>query len=121
MTLFVHGDFTSHSGRRLPFKIDCDALTDADLDALARRFSSRRSYSKAVGIPTGGDRFAAILQRYAWDRDHHPLLIVDDVLTTGASMETARRDRGNEPVIGIVIFARGPCKNWITPLFVENL
>lgn len=36
MNLFQHGDFTLHSGARSNFKIDCDALTDEDIDSIAR-------------------------------------------------------------------------------------
>ncbi|KKL20362.1 hypothetical protein LCGC14_2456230, partial [marine sediment metagenome] len=43
------------------------------------------------------------------------LLIVDDVLTTGASMEKQRAGRTN--TIGAVIFARGDCPAWVKPLF----
>jgi hypothetical protein len=47
-----------------------------------------------------------------------PHLIVDDVLTTGASMEAARAKLwpGSLP-LGVVIFARGPCPDWVWPIF----
>lgn len=40
---------------------------------------------------------------------------MDDVLTTGAmtSMEEARHGEA----IGFVLFARGQCPSWVTPLF----
>lgn len=48
-------------------------------------------------------------------------LIVDDVLTTGGSMEIARHNylvaNPGSDVLGAVVFARGPCPDWITPLF----
>jgi hypothetical protein len=52
-----------------------------------------------------------------------PRLIVDDVLTTGGSMERARdKHRGQGPagrpgIIGAVVFARGQCPHWIRCLF----
>lgn len=49
------------------------------------------------------------------------LLIVDDVLTTGRSMEDARRAnsayRHMDDVIGAVIFARAKPAPWIKPVF----
>jgi hypothetical protein len=115
--LFVDGEFTGHSGKPLPFKIECDALTDADLDTLAaivaRQFPRFRS---VYGVPHGGLRFAGALRRYATESPLDPALIVDDVLTTGGSMERARAGMGPD-VFGIVVFARGPCPDWITPLF----
>ena len=119
MPLFNHGAYTLHSGGPSMFKIDCDALTDADWDALARLVASRIWFEEVVGIPRGGLRFAASLMRYV--RPLGPLLIVDDVLTTGASMgqkrlEISARDP-EMPVLGCVIFARGPVPPWVTALF----
>lgn len=115
-TLFVDGEFTAHSGDTLPFKIDCDALTDTDLATLAADVSRRFPRFRSVkGVPRGGVRFAGALRRYATGSQLDPALIVDDVLTTGASMEQAREGVGRD-VFGIVIFARGPCPDWITPL-----
>lgn len=119
MNLFTPGPFTSHSGLTLPFKIDCDALTDADLDTLALHYARRQQYGEVHGVPSGGLRFAHALHQY-----RHPMssfiLIVDDVLTTGASI-TELRDEWLEQyhwkIIGLVIFARGPCPAWVTPLF----
>ena len=48
------------------------------------------------------------------------VLIVDDVLTTGNSMNKLlhslpyEHERG---IVGAVVFARGPCPTWIKPLF----
>jgi hypothetical protein len=115
--LFVDGEFVSHSGLLLPFKIDCDALTDTDLGTLAAAIARRVGQFSAVhGIPRGGTRLAYALTQYCTGSIDDPLLIVDDVLTTGASMEEAHRSN----TIGAVIFARGPIPDWITPLFVET-
>jgi orotate phosphoribosyltransferase len=116
MTLFVDGEFTSHSGQRLPYKIECDALTPADLDTLAADVARRFRFSSVHGVPRGGIRFAYALRRYATGSSLDPILIVDDVLTTGTSMEAVRQGMGGN-VFGVVIFARGPCPDWITPLF----
>lgn len=46
-----------------------------------------------------------------------PVLICDDVLTTGVSMEEQRAGR---EVIGLVIFARAETPKWIRVLFTFN-
>ncbi len=128
MNLFTAGPFTAHSGAELPFKIDCDMLTDADLATLAAQVADKIAFCRVVGIPRGGVRFAMALQHhFSGDCiDGVPVLIVDDVLTTGGSMEEWRkktievydRDEGIIPnVIGVVIFARGPCPYWVQPIF----
>jgi hypothetical protein len=43
-----------------------------------------------------------------------PVLIADDVCTTGASMEEARAGRD---CIGVVAFTRGSIPAWVTSLF----
>ena len=57
----------------------------------------------------------------AFDKDL-PILICDDVLSTGNSMDARRKEvvEKNEKgttIIGVVVFARGKCPDWITPLF----
>lgn len=111
MALIVAKSFVSHSGLNLDFKIDCDALSDADIAALAAIIARRVEFGSVLGIPRGGLRLAKALEPYA---SVGPRLIVDDVLTTGASMEAARMSDAD---IGVVIFARGPCPDWVTPVF----
>lgn len=115
-TLFKHGTFTSHSGLTLPDKIDCDALTEEDWDAVARWFAARLTFSKVIGIPAGGLPLAKALEAYK--ADSGPVLIVDDVLTTGRSMEEARREHPG--AIGAVLFSRTmDVREWITARFIE--
>lgn len=75
--------------------------------------------SAVVPVPEGGVRLAealsCIVQKNGGFLDTAPLIIVDDVLTTGASMEEVRGENTN--VVGIVVFARGPCPQWVIPLF----
>ncbi len=112
--LFQLGAFQLHSGEHADFKIDCDALTDRDWDALALMVTRRvPPFDDVEGVPRGGLNLAAAIARNT-ARRQGPVLIVDDVLTTGASMEAQRAGRD---AIGAVIFARGPCPTWITPLF----
>jgi orotate phosphoribosyltransferase len=115
MNLFRLGDFILHSGQKGQFKIDCDALTELDIKTLACIISKEFRFSKVVGIPTGGTRLAEACE--VWTKEYGPLLIVDDVLTTGASMEEEKDKHQYLHVIGVVVFARGPCPTWIHPLF----
>lgn len=114
--LFQTGKFRLHSGAMSTFKIDCDALTDTDLSVLANQVHLRCCpFGRVEGVPRGGVRFAKALWEYATGKGSDPLLIVDDVYSTGASMQTQRNDR---PAIGVVIFARKePTQDWIRALF----
>lgn len=122
MSLFSTGMFTSHSGKLLQWKINAETLTYDDLKALAAVAGKiLPPFSFVHGIPTGGlpmaEHMAGHYQAYS-----KRLLIVDDVLTTGASMEEARtRLLSTWPeIIGLVIFARGPCPDWVIPMFTLN-
>lgn len=122
MNLFQVGDFTLHSGQRSEWKIDCDALTDADWEGLARIASEILSPFRFVeGIPRGGMKFARALYPYR-SREMGGLLLADDVLTSGESMEQARTFRGypEAETAGVAAFARGPVPNWVTPLFLTK-
>lgn len=110
--LFQTGAFILHSGLEASFKIDADALTDKDWATLARLITTRiPPFGQVEGVPSGGLQLAAELEIY---KTEGPLLIVDDVLTTGGSMEEWRAGR---EAIGAVVFARSDCPNWIIPLF----
>jgi len=111
--LFNVGIFGLHSGGHSSFKVDCDALTDRDWKHLARVVASGLSFRDVIGIPSGGTKFAKALREYC---STGKILIVDDVLTTGDSMQHYR-ERLGEDTIGIVVFARGPFQDWIHPIF----
>lgn len=112
MTLFQQGNFNLHSGVKSWLKIDCDALTNEDLDTIAHLLIFRLpEFGSVEGVPTGGLRLAKALESYITTG---PLLIVDDVLTSGGSMEEHRNGRD---AIGSVIFARRQPARWIVPLF----
>ena len=117
-SLFQHSNCKLHSGRESTFLIDCNALTDADLEALAHMAVTYMlpPFGEVIGIPRGGLRFAAALRQYSSDG---PPLIVDDVYTTGISMGKVRREvegSGRGLPIGVVMFARGPHPAWIHAL-----
>lgn len=116
MGLFEQGDFTLASGRKSAWKIECDALSWQEWDTLALMASEiLPQFGEVVGVPRGGVAFAEALARYATDG---PLLIAEDVVTTGGSMQTLRNTFSQtRPVIGVTVFARSACPLWITPLF----
>jgi len=120
--LFQWGPFTLHSGGTSSFKIECDALTDGDWRTLAHLLAERIGpVDHIAAVPRGGFRLADALASVVTWVVGGPILIVDDVLTTGASMEAARRryiETGEwREIRGAVVFARGPVPAWITPLF----
>lgn len=120
MSLLQLADITLHSGRSSFFKLECDALTEADWDAAAGMLAKLLPpFSHVYGVPRGGRRLAVAMLAHETPgatRD----LIVDDVWTTGGSMREHKRLYFNplsRPVVGAVLFARGPVEPWVTPLF----
>lgn len=107
-----------HSGAMSDFKINCDVLTHEDIETLAYLISQKIKFYNVVGIPNGGTHLANALKKYI--SYGGVMLIVDDVLTTGRSMEKARETYWSHTPQGVVIFARGKCPDWITPIFQLN-
>lgn len=117
--LFQVGAFALHSGDQSTWKIDCDALRKSDwlsLGLYVRCFIVDGPFCKVIGVPTGGTKLAEILKPFECGNPAFPTLIVDDVLTSGGSMEEARR-QVEGPVKGVVVFARGECPDWVEPIF----
>ena len=123
MNLFQLGNFVLHSGQQSSFKIECDALTEQGWETMAAVIANNwELFCNVIGIPYGGVKLASCLAKYAVDSDVSPkVLLVDDVLTTGNSMEEYKwhieNEIGDGPVIGAVVFARGKCPDWIFPVF----
>ena len=114
-TLFIKKDWVMHSGGTAHNKIECDALTDEDIDCLAFIIAQKGKFCDIHGIPNGGVRLANSLRKFV-DKEG-VRLIVDDVLTTGSSMEEAKQKLGWSDAVGVVLFARGQCADWIRPVF----
>lgn len=126
-TLFRWGGFRSSAGNMLPFKIECDALTDEDIHCIANVIASQTTFRAVYSVPTGGDRLGLALHPFQHPDDTNRIIIVDDVLSTGRSMESAK-ERVNEllknmgvefegEIIGWVIFARTKPPDWINAMF----
>lgn len=115
MNLFRLGDFTLASGAKASWKIDCDALRLDDWAALAKMAAELLPPFGAVeGVPQGGVLFAQALRQYQTP-GCPTLLIAEDVVTTGGSVERQRAGRRN--VVGVAVFCRGRCPGWVLPLF----
>lgn len=121
--LFASGDFTSHSGLALGWKINCDALTPEDWDCVAKVVAARYKFRRVFGVPRGGLAFAAALVPHI-DPTAKITLITDDVLTTGRSMEEMKFKTGpwdTDEVVGVVLFRRTHVHaDWIVPVFGLN-
>lgn len=113
--LFEVGDFISHAGKELPWKIECDAIRPEWWDALARMVMDyqERPFYKAVGIPRGGVPFAQAMNKYASGDPNDQIMICDDVFTTGTSMQEFIKEEYPNWTAGQgyrwVVFARQPC------------
>ena len=122
MDLFQSINFKSHSGLDLSWKIEMDALSDPDWFTIKRMILELTPpFREAVGIPKGGVKLGDFLNEHATGKEEDPICIVDDVLTTGESMEyfltQYQRNRRPFTAIGWVVFARTQCPPWVTALF----
>ena len=110
--LFQLGDFTSHAGLPLKWKIECDALTYQDWDCLAQMMIERGGSCRAAyGIPRGGTELAyAINRKHATKSPSDPLWIVDDVYTTGTSFKNFEQETFPDLPVSVIkkwcVFAR---------------
>ena len=122
MNIFQEVDFKSHSGLDLSWKIECDGVSKKEWKCLTEMIMDyeKRPFQSAIGIPRGGVVLGSYLNQYSTENPDDPVLIVDDVLTTGGSMEEFKRERmfrNPTKYIGWVIFARGFPPEWCRALF----
>ena len=123
MNLFQSVDFVSHSGLELKWKIECDALSDPEWFTISQMIMEITSpFKEAIGIPRGGTKLGNLLNQYGTGKKEDPILLVDDVLTTGKSMVDYREEMDIERwqkscALGWVVFARIKTPKWITALF----
>ena len=120
--LFQSINFKSHSGLDLSWKIEMDVLSDREWFTIKKMIMEiTPPFREAVGIPRGGTFLGDLLNEHATGKEGDPVCIVDDVLTTGESMEyfvtQYRRNRRPFTAIGWVVFARGQTPDWVQALF----
>jgi len=123
MSLFQLGNFALKSGQISPWKIECDALTPADWEALA--FIAKdllEPFGSVWGVPRGGMPFANALRRYITPSATVALL-AEDVITTGHTITSAidnfsvHQIKADADIRGVCVFCRGACPPWVTPIF----
>ena len=121
MKLFQIGDFKSHAGLPLSWKIECDAITNDEWRCIARMIMEYQTqpFRYAVGIPRGGSPLGYALNAHATDNADHPVLICDDVYTTGTSFKqfVEKGNYNEEEIIKWVAFARKPTTDNVNALF----
>jgi hypothetical protein len=121
MNLFQSVDFKSHAGLDLSWKIEMDALEDEEWVTISQMILElSQPFRESIGVPRGGTRLGKLLNQYGTGKLSDPILIVDDVLTTGGSMEEFKRKRtfrNPTKYIGWVVFARGFPPQWCRALF----
>lgn len=123
MNLFQRGDFTLRSGRKSTYKVECDAMTEADWAGVAAAIAEEKlllPFSGVSGVPRGGVPFAAAMMKYVTP-GANTLLVCEDIVTTGGSMEKWLAGLVADPavqfewVIGVCFIARGEVPFWVTP------
>jgi hypoxanthine phosphoribosyltransferase len=125
MALFEKRTVKLNSGEVSDFKIECDALTDEDLECIAYLMSKKLKFKAVYGVPTGGKRLEGKLRQYCIDDNSLPILVCDDVLTTGGSINRFKsflnKIDGKSNIITAVIFNRGYKGNDVFSLFTMQL
>jgi len=125
MDLFQRYDYKSHANLDLTWKLECDAISDGEWSVLARIISEleSRPFSDVVGVPRGGVKLENEMLNYVSGNKNDPVLIVDDVWTTGTSFKEFVGihviEKMTEHVgwFGWCIFARTQTSNHVTALF----
>jgi hypoxanthine phosphoribosyltransferase len=130
--MFNHGDFVSAAGLNLKWKIECDDLSNKDIECIANIAGQKYKFCDVVGVPRGGYKLATALKHYITPYSS-TLLVVDDVWTTGGSMmayinqlkqgfssNSAKWITTEINWQGFVIFSRGFLQNNVDSLFQIN-
>lgn len=109
MNLFQVGDFTSHAGLPLTWKIECDAITEDEWNCLATMIMmyQQEPFSRVLGIPRGGLPLQKAMEKYVTKGDH-PWMVVDDVYTTGTSFRQFCTSKDTMWAFKWCVFARKP-------------
>lgn len=119
MGVFQTGKFRLASGLVRNWKIECDEMQDSDWSTLAMMAAPLLpSFTVAIGVPTGGEKWARALNEYACE-GYGCRLIVEDVWTTGGSMRAFRDSLPGSSVntIGLVLYACAKVDSWVRPFW----
>src|SRR3990167_50385 len=107
MRLFPRKRFIGAAGQPLTWKIECDSLTKDDWLTLAQIAKERFNLkpSRWHSVPKGGYWFATALMEVVVVDHHGDWIIVDDVLTTGATIRRALTEwpKNQTLPVGIVV------------------
>lgn len=134
MSIFKNQRVHKADGRVLPFVIDCDDMTDAELGIFAKMIIDR--YPDFADVIHPNSHYGSVAPRLAkaicelrpaipYEQAKY-VLVVDDVVTTGASMEKCKQDHeASKPLaaspwgyVGVSIFSHGhSIPQWIHPIF----
>ena len=118
ITLLKHGRFTSTSGLRLPYKIECDHFALDDWQEIAKCVQEFYPIFKMViGVPNGGLKLQSALEPFTIQHKRAKVLYIDDVWTTGNSM---RKYGFTSDDLGFVVFARGKLPENVKALFYTD-
>lgn len=121
--IFQVGKFNLHSGKVSKYKIECDNLTPEDVNFFVEVVRESIEFNGVYGVPRGGTRLAEGLYPYS-NASSRNYLIVDDVLSSGDSMNEARKfveqhiDATYYKICGYVFFNRG---HMDTPFWVKSV
>jgi len=118
--LFEAGEFISHAKLKLNWKIECDAIRPKEWHVLAQIIKEfePQPWRKAVGIPRGGISLGNALDKYSTNNPNDPILIADDVYTTGTSFkEFIKEFYPDVATIQWCVFARKPTEGRVKALF----
>ena len=113
-------NFISHAGLPMTWKIECDAISPDEWNCLARmiRENEPQNWQKAVGIPRGGCPLGEALDEYSTGVSTDPVLIADDVYTTGMSQKVFKEEHYKDiATIQWVVFSREPTVGKVKALF----
>ena len=112
--LFREYNYTSHAGLPLTWKLEMEALSTREWSNCARMIMDDQTapFSKVVGIPRGGVPLSDALQKYVSGNPEDPIMVVDDVYTTGTSFkEYCKENYPGVEVIKWCVFARVMAKD----------
>ncbi len=128
-SLFMNVKFKSSAGLDLLWKIECDRMAPGDWECLAARVAERFTFQYVYGVPKGkptgkdnGAAFADACRKHTTD-DGDYYMIVDDVWTTGGSIEATKKATEhrfpNLPRVGVTAWNRSGKvpPQWIASIF----